>query len=47
MAYNIPVFTQFDITPEVFDRFSEIEGVDYLKDSTGEPGSYRMRISER
>jgi 4-hydroxy-tetrahydrodipicolinate synthase len=37
MAYNIPVFTQFDITPEIFARFSEIEGVDYIKDSTANP----------
>ncbi len=38
MAYNIPVFTQFDITPEVFARLSRIEGVDYIKDSTGDAG---------
>lgn len=37
MAYNIPVFTQFDITPEIFARFSEIDGVDYIKDSTADP----------
>lgn len=37
MAYNIPVYTQFDITPEVFARFSEIDGVDYIKDSTADP----------
>ncbi len=34
MVYNIPVFTQFDITPEVFARFSTIDTVQYIKDST-------------
>ncbi|MER9658100.1 dihydrodipicolinate synthase family protein [Mesorhizobium sp. M0152] len=37
MAYNIPAYTQFDITPEVFARFSEIDGVDYIKDHTADP----------
>lgn len=37
MVYNIPVYTQFDITPEVFARFSEIDGVAYIKDSTADP----------
>lgn len=37
MAYNIPVFTQFDITPEIFARFSEIDGIKYIKDSTADP----------
>lgn len=37
MAYNIPAFTQFDMTPEIFARFSEIEGIDYIKDSTADP----------
>ncbi|MCX7890478.1 MAG: dihydrodipicolinate synthase family protein [Rhodobacteraceae bacterium] len=37
MAYNIPVYTQFDITPEIFARFSEIDGVEYIKDSTADP----------
>ncbi len=37
MAYNIPAYTQFDITPEIFARFSEIDGVDYIKDSTADP----------
>jgi 4-hydroxy-tetrahydrodipicolinate synthase len=37
MAYNIPVYTQFDITPEIFARFSEIDGIDYIKDSTADP----------
>ncbi len=42
MVYNIPVFTQFDITPEVFARFSEIDTVEYIKDSTANP----MRIDQ-
>ncbi len=37
MAYNIPVFTQFDITPEIFARFSEIDSIKYIKDSTADP----------
>lgn len=37
MAYNIPVYTQFDITPEIFARFSEIDGIRYIKDSTADP----------
>ena len=37
MAYNIPVYTQFDITPEIFARFSEIDGIKYIKDSTADP----------
>ncbi len=37
MAYNIPVFTQFDITPEFFARLSEIDGIDYIKDSMANP----------
>ena len=40
MVYNIPQYTGFDITPEVFDRFSEIDTVKYIKDST----SNMMRI---
>lgn len=36
MVYNIPVFTQFDITPEVFARFVEIDTVNYIKDSTAD-----------
>lgn len=37
MAYNIPVYTQFDITPEIYARFSEIDGIKYIKDSTADP----------
>lgn len=40
MVYNIPQYTGFDITPEVFGRFSEIDTVKYIKDST----SNMMRI---
>ncbi len=34
MVYNIPVYTQFDVTPDVFGRLSRIDGVEYVKDST-------------
>jgi 4-hydroxy-tetrahydrodipicolinate synthase len=37
MVYNIPVFTKFDITPEVYARFAEIDGIAYIKDSTANP----------
>lgn len=46
MAYNIPVYTQFDITPEVFARFSEIDGVDYIKDSTAEPSRIEQLVGQ-
>ncbi|MCB9967519.1 MAG: dihydrodipicolinate synthase family protein [Geminicoccaceae bacterium] len=46
MAYNIPVFTQFDITPEVFARFSEIDGLAYLKDSTANPARIEQLIGQ-
>jgi len=36
MVYNIPVHSGFDITPEFFTRLLEIEGIDYIKDSTGD-----------
>jgi 4-hydroxy-tetrahydrodipicolinate synthase len=42
MAYNIPVYTQFDITPEIFARFSEIDGIEYIKDSTADPSRIEM-----
>jgi len=35
MVYNIPVFSGFDITPAVYKRLSEIENIQYIKDSTG------------
>lgn len=34
MVYNIPFYTQFDITPDVFSRLSDIPTVAYIKDST-------------
>jgi 4-hydroxy-tetrahydrodipicolinate synthase len=34
MVYNIPFYTQFDITPDIFRRLSEISAVAYIKDST-------------
>ena len=34
MVYNIPFYTQFDITPDVFSRLAEIPTVAYIKDST-------------
>jgi 4-hydroxy-tetrahydrodipicolinate synthase len=34
MVYNIPQFSGFDVTPEVFARLREIDAVRYIKDST-------------
>jgi len=42
MVYNIPQFSGFDITPEVFARLREIDAVRYIKDST----SNMLRIEE-
>jgi 4-hydroxy-tetrahydrodipicolinate synthase len=42
MVYNIPQFSGFDITPDVFSRLREIENVTYIKDST----SNMLRIEE-
>ncbi|RWF44648.1 MAG: dihydrodipicolinate synthase family protein [Mesorhizobium sp.] len=42
MVYNIPQYTGFDITPDVYKRFSEIDTVKYIKDST----SNMMRIDQ-
>ena len=36
MAYNIPACSDFDITPEIFQRLGQIENVNYIKDSTGD-----------
>ena len=36
MAYNIPVFSGFDVTPEIFARLREFDGIAYLKDSSGD-----------
>lgn len=35
MAYNIPQCSDFDITPDVYQRLMQIENVRYIKDSTG------------
>lgn len=35
VAYNIPVHSGFDITPQFFKRLMEIDNVKYIKDSTG------------
>jgi 4-hydroxy-tetrahydrodipicolinate synthase len=35
MAYNIPQYSGFDITPEVFARLRRIDTIRYIKDSTG------------
>ena len=36
MAYNIPVYSGFDITAEFFSRLMTLENVRYIKDSTGD-----------
>jgi 4-hydroxy-tetrahydrodipicolinate synthase len=36
MVYNIPQFSGFDITPEVFSRLREIDAIRYIKDSTSD-----------
>lgn len=36
MAYNIPVHSGFDITPELFSRLRKIDNIRYIKDSTGD-----------
>jgi len=36
MAYNIPAFSGFDLTPEFFERLRESTGIEHLKDSTGD-----------
>jgi len=46
MVYNIPAFTQFDITPEVYARFSEIDTVHYIKDSTANPARIEQLIRQ-
>ena len=42
MVYNIPVHSGFDITPGFFKRLTEIDNIQYIKDSTG----YLLRIQE-
>lgn len=36
MAYNIPVHSGFDITPDFYTRLMTLERVQYIKDSTGD-----------
>ncbi len=36
MAYNIPVHSGIDITPDLFNRLREIDNIRYIKDSTGD-----------
>jgi 4-hydroxy-tetrahydrodipicolinate synthase len=36
MVYNIPANTNFDITPAFFRRLTEIDNIQYIKDSTGD-----------
>ena len=36
MVYNIPVHSGFDVTPALFSELLEIDGIDYIKDSTGD-----------
>ena len=36
MVYNIPVHSGFDVTPALFEKLLEIDGIDYIKDSTGD-----------
>lgn len=35
MAYNIPQCSDFDITPDIYQRLMQIENVRYIKESTG------------
>jgi 4-hydroxy-tetrahydrodipicolinate synthase len=42
MVYNIPQFSGFDITPEVYGRLRQIDNVRYIKDST----SNMLRIEQ-
>jgi 4-hydroxy-tetrahydrodipicolinate synthase len=36
MAYNIPVHSGIDITPAFFRKLTEIDNIEYIKDSTGD-----------
>jgi len=36
MVYNIPIHSGFDVTPALFSELLEIDGIDYIKDSTGD-----------
>lgn len=45
VAYNIPVHSGFDITPEFFTQLREIDNVQYIKDSTGDLVRIRQLIA--
>jgi len=36
MVYNIPVHSGFDVTPALFSELLKIDGIEYIKDSTGD-----------
>ena len=36
MVYNIPVHSGFDVTPALFAKLLEVDGIEYIKDSTGD-----------
>ena len=36
MVYNIPIHSGFDVTPSLFSELLKIDGIDYIKDSTGD-----------
>ena len=36
MVYNIPVHSGFDVTPAMFRELLKIDGIEYIKDSTGD-----------
>ena len=38
MVYNIPQYSGFDITPEVFQKLREFDSISYIKDSTADMG---------
>jgi 4-hydroxy-tetrahydrodipicolinate synthase len=38
MVYNIPQYSGFDITPEVFQELRQYDGISYIKDSTSDMG---------
>ena len=36
MIYNIPIHSGFDVTPGLFSELLKIDGIEYIKDSTGD-----------
>ncbi|MCB2215763.1 MAG: dihydrodipicolinate synthase family protein [Desulfobulbaceae bacterium] len=42
IAYNIPACSDFDITPDIFERLMQIEHVSYIKEST----SIMLRVED-